>query len=72
MGNLKEQLEKQFKEPIKKHFKVHFQDYFREPLTLLLREIPWVGEGGAILKPPKKSMKELCWTSGCYLEVGPI
>ena len=35
-------------------------------------QIPWVGGGGASEAPPQKSMKELCWTPGCYIEVGPM
>ena len=33
---------------------------------------PWVGGGGASEAPPRKSMKELCRTPGCYIELGPI
>ena len=35
-------------------------------------QIPWVGGEGASEAPPKKSMKELCRTPGCYIEVGPM
>ena len=32
-------------------------------------QILWIGGGGAKSAPPKKSMKELCQTPGCYIEV---
>ena len=35
-------------------------------------QILWIGGGGANSAPPKKSMKELCQTPGCYIEVWPI
>ena len=33
---------------------------------------PWVGGGGASEAPPRKSIKELFRTPGCYIELGPI
>ena len=43
-------------------------------LTLPVRGFRFCGcEGGAkSAPPPKKSMKELCQTPGCYIEVWPI
>ena len=35
-------------------------------------QILWIGGGGAESAPPKKSMKEFCQTSGCYIEVWPF
>ena len=32
-------------------------------------QILWIGGGGAKSAPPKKSMKELCQTPGCHIEV---